>query len=235
MKTLKWILCILALLSTVFMLFILPDTVPTHYNIKGEPDGFGSKYELLMFPVLLIVCSFAMDPLTKSYLSKADDTDDEKEKAEHITNSKVLKVTAIVTMFLFFFMNIITLYSTYAYVNPNSKLPEFDMLKGIGVIMGITLVVLGNFMTKTRNNANIGFRLSWTRYNDNTWNKSNRFASYVMMFAGAISAICFFFFESTIASILSVIALMIALPIIMIYAYIVYNNERKKDNENNKE
>lgn len=32
----------------------LPDTVPTHFNIKGEADGWGSKYSLIILPVIAI-------------------------------------------------------------------------------------------------------------------------------------------------------------------------------------
>ena len=73
MKTLKWILCILTVLSTVFMLFILPDTVPVHFDISGAPDRWGSKFELLILPVVLIACAFTLDPMTKSYRKKAEE------------------------------------------------------------------------------------------------------------------------------------------------------------------
>lgn len=32
----------------------LPDTVPIHFNIKGEADGWGSKYTLFFLPVLTV-------------------------------------------------------------------------------------------------------------------------------------------------------------------------------------
>ena len=233
MKILKWILCILTVFSTVFMLFILPDTVPVHFDISGAPDRWGSKFELLILPVVLIACAFTLDPLAKSYRKKAEESENEKEKAEHISNSNVLNITGIAIMCLFFVMNIITLYTTYVKATPDNNLPEFDMLRVVGVVMGIMLIVLGNYMPKTRNNPNIGFRFPWTRYNDVTWNKSNRFASYVLMAAGAISTLCSLFVNGTLASLLSVVALLIALPIIMVYAYIVYREEKRKNDEGN--
>ena len=233
MKTLKWILCILTVLSTVFMLFILPDTVPVHFDISGTPDRWGSKFELLLLPVVLIACAFVLDPIAKSYRKKAEETDNEKEKAEHLSNSKVLNITGIATMCLFFVMNIVTLYTTYIQVTPENNLPEIDILRVVGFIMGIMIIVLGNYMPKTRNNPNIGFRLPWTRYNDVTWNKSNKFASYVLIIAGAISALCSLFINGTLASLLSVSTLLIALPIIMVYAYIVYRDEKRKNDESN--
>lgn len=231
MKLLKSILCIFTVLSTVIMLFVLPDTVPVHFDITGAPDRWGSKFELLILPLVLIASAFSIEPMVRSYYKKADKTENEKEKAEHISNAKVLNITGILTMFLFFFMNLLTLYTTYIHVTPNSALPEFDMLRVVGFIMGITIAVLGNYMPKTRNNRNIGFRVYWTMYNDVTWSKSNKFASYILMIAGAISAICSLFVPGEFASFLSIGALMISLPIIMIYAYIVYRNERKKDSE----
>lgn len=232
MKTLKWILCILTVLSTVFMLTVLPDTVPVHFDISGAPDRWGSKLELLILPVVLIACAFVMDPMAKSYRKKADEVENEKEKAEHLTNAKVLNITSIITMFLFFIMNIVTLYTTYVHAVPDNQLPEIDILRVIGVVMGVVMIVLGNYLPKTRNNPHIGFRFPWTRYNDTTWNKSNRFASYVLMVVGAISAISSILVKkSIVASFLSAGALLIALPVIMIYAYIVYREERKKDDE----
>lgn len=231
MKTLKLVLCILTVLATVIMLFILPDTVPVHFDISGMPDRWGSKFELLILPIVLIACASVMDPMVKAYQKKANEAQDEKEKAEHLSNAKVLNTTATVSMFLFFAMNIVTLYSTYLHVNPNSGLPKFEMIRVVGFIMGITIVVLGNYMPKTRNNKNIGFRLPWTQYNDNTWIKSNRFGSYVLMIAGVISAISSLFVKGILAAFLSVGSLLIALPITIVYAYIVYREEKKKDDE----
>ena len=127
MKILKWILSIFTVLSTVVMLFILPDTVPVHFDINGVADRWGSKFELLLLPAVFIACAFLLDPMANSYRKKAEATEDEKKKAEHMANAKVLNITSTCTMFLFFFMNIITLYSTYVQANPDSNIPKFDI------------------------------------------------------------------------------------------------------------
>ena len=231
MKIIKWILVALTLLSTIIMLFVLPDTVPVHFDINGMADRWGSKFELLILPVVLIACAFSMEPLKNSYINKSKNTNDEKEKAEHLTNAKVLNITSVITMFLFTIMNFITLYNTYIIVYPDSTLPQFDIMRVVGVVMGIVIVLLGNYMPKTRLNSNIGFRLPWTMYNDNTWNKSNRFASYVFMIVGAILAISSLLFES--GAIVGMVAFLIGMVITVLYAYLVYSRERRKDNEGN--
>ena len=228
MKILKWIICILTILSTVFMLFILPDTVPVHFDINGTADRWGSKFELLILPVVLIACAFILDPMAKSYRKKAAEADNEKEKVEHLSNAKVLSITGIVTMCLFFVINLLTLYSVYMEVTPNSALPKIDIFQVIGVVMGITFIALGNYMPKTRKNSNIGFRLPWTQYNDVTWSKSNRFAGYVLMISGLVAIIGAIFTKGMLSTVIMVGSLLTSIPIIMIYAYAVYKKEKSK-------
>lgn len=231
MKILKWILCIITVISTILMLFVLPDIVPVHFDINGLADRWGSKFELLILPVVLIACAFSIEPLKNSYIKKAKNSEDEKEKAEHLSNAKVLNITSIITMFLFAIMNFITLYNTYIIVYPDTTLPQFDMMRVVSIVMGIVIIALGNYMPKTRLNSNIGFRISWTMYNDITWNKSNRFASYVLMIAGAILAISSLLFES--GAIVGMVSFLIGMVIVIAYAYLVYSRERRKDNEGN--
>ena len=75
MKLLKSILCIFTVLSTVIMLFVLPDTVPVHFDITGAPDRWGSKFELLILPLVLIASAFSIEPMVRSYYKKADKTE----------------------------------------------------------------------------------------------------------------------------------------------------------------
>ncbi|MBX9695946.1 MAG: DUF1648 domain-containing protein [Cyanobacteria bacterium] len=41
-----------AALYTAFSWSSLPDVIPIHFNLVGEPDGWGSKSTLLLFPAL---------------------------------------------------------------------------------------------------------------------------------------------------------------------------------------
>jgi uncharacterized membrane protein len=168
---------------------------------------------------------------TKLYTDKASETTDDKEKAEMLSNIKVMNITVWIMSVLFFVMNIITLYTSYSQLYPDMNLPEFDVIQAVSIIMGIVFIVMGNYMPKTRRNSTIGFRFPWTLYNDTTWSKSNKFASYVMVVAGVVSIIGAFFIKGITATIVMLGSILISIPIIMIYAYIVYRDERNKDNE----
>ncbi len=57
-----WLSLISDILGTIGVIFLiaytlyyfgkLPQTIPIHFNISGEADGFGSKYTLIIFPVI---------------------------------------------------------------------------------------------------------------------------------------------------------------------------------------
>ena len=55
MKKNMWILSIISIVLTAVALQFMPDLVPIHYNVAGEIDRWGSKYENFIFPILIIV------------------------------------------------------------------------------------------------------------------------------------------------------------------------------------
>ena len=38
----------------------LPDTIPVHYNLAGEVDRMGSKFEMIMLPIVMIVLTSSL-------------------------------------------------------------------------------------------------------------------------------------------------------------------------------
>lgn len=231
MKIIKWILAILTLVSTIIMLFIFPDTIPVHFDINGIADRWGSKYEMLVLPVMSLLCLVMFESISKYYTNRMKREITDKEKSEISSNVGVLNIATWTMLLLFLVMNVFFLYTSYSQVYPDKNLPKFDVMRAVCITMGITFIIMGNYMPKTRRNSTIGFRFPWTLYNDNTWNKSNHFASYVMMISGVISIIGAIFVSGIAATIIMLGSLLISIPIIMVYSCIVYREERKKDSE----
>jgi len=57
---------------TLIALVFLPETVPVHFNGSGVADRFGSKYEMLLLPVIAVVFGLIMTRVTKFSESKDD-------------------------------------------------------------------------------------------------------------------------------------------------------------------
>ena len=60
-----WFVVALHFIMTLAFYFELPDTIPTHYNFSGQPDGFSDKTEIWTLPILNLVLYYGMNFLTK--------------------------------------------------------------------------------------------------------------------------------------------------------------------------
>ena len=58
MTRIYWIialaLCVASIAPPAWLYPSLPDRIPTHWNIKGEVDGYGGKWTLFMFPLMMV-------------------------------------------------------------------------------------------------------------------------------------------------------------------------------------
>ena len=89
--------------------------------------------------------------------------------------------------------------------------------------------MLGNILPKCRRNGMVGFRLSWTKYNDLTWQKSNRFAGMMLVAAGALGIISTFFALKGYGMLLLAVYTMASIVISTVRAWQVYREEKERD------
>jgi uncharacterized membrane protein len=67
-----FILAIMPMIITLIALQFLPDQIPAHYNLAGEVDRWGSKYESLILPIMALMTGLFMIWITK-FSSEKDD------------------------------------------------------------------------------------------------------------------------------------------------------------------
>lgn len=58
-----WFLVALNFILVLSFYSVLPETIPTHFNLKGEADGFGNKSTLWILPIFNLVMYFGMTML----------------------------------------------------------------------------------------------------------------------------------------------------------------------------
>ncbi len=213
--------------GTLVGLSFMPDTVPVHFNGAGVADRWGSKYELMIMSVIMLVMLGVWFVADASYRRRIKESADEKAVAEAKANVKVLGFTFTAISLLFTVLNAATIYMSYSQLD-STPAAEVDIFRIMTVAMGIAFVVLGNIMPKAKKNSLVGLRLPWTRYNDVTWQKSNRFAGYTSVIAGIIIAVCALIFSGVICMIVMMIVLSIAIIAMSIYAYLIYMDEKKQ-------
>lgn len=64
----RWLIGLPAfsLIVTLFSLLCLPDTIPVHYDSAWNIDRYGSKYELLLMPIVTVLVSWLLGVFWKN-------------------------------------------------------------------------------------------------------------------------------------------------------------------------
>lgn len=227
-KIVNLALLLVSIFGTLAILSAFPDQVPVHFNIHGVADRFGSKYEFLIIPLIMLIMDGLWLVCDFGYRRQIRSTQDEKKIAEGKTNLKVISITFTLISILFLVLNAVFLYMSYTQLD-GADAPKLDVMSITTVAMGIVFILLGNIMPKAKNNSLIGFRFPWTRYNDVTWVKCNRFAGWTMVISGVITAVGGLIFNGMNAMLLMMFAIFGSLIVMLIYAYLVYSDEKKKE------
>lgn len=165
---------LLTIVGTAILLVFKPDTIPAHYNLAGEVDRYGSKYENLIWPLSSVIMGAFFLLLARHQRKKGEKS-----------NEKVLLYTSAAT--LLFFAALGFYFMIKAIRHDSAALPAVGtdgILKFTGIGIGALLVVLGNIMPKARRNSLIGLRTTWSMANDSVWQKSQRFGGIVSVVSG---------------------------------------------------
>lgn len=229
-KIVNIVILLATLVGTLICLSYMPDIVPVHFDIHGVADRWGSKYENLLMPgcmAAMIALWFGVDAGFRKTIKQSTD---EKAITEAKANIKVLNVTFTAVSVMFAFLNFSILYMCASQIDGFVG-QEIDIMKIVTILLGASFILLGNIMPKARNNAIVGFRLPWTRFNDVTWKKCNRVAGIAMVVSGALSIIAGLVFDGMLSIMIMLFITFIGLTAITIYAYQVYMKEKGNEKE----
>jgi uncharacterized membrane protein len=229
-KIVNLIILLATLVGTLICLSFMPDIVPVHFDIHGVADRWGSKYENLIMSgcmAAMIAMWFGVDA---GYRKTIKQSDDEKAVAEAMSNIKVLNVTFTAVTVMFAFLNFAILYMSCSQIEGFVG-QEIDIMKIVTILLGASFILTGNIMPKARNNATVGFRLPWTRFNDATWQKCNRVAGIVMVVSGILSIVAGLVFNGMLSIMVMLFISFIAITVLTIYAYEIYRKEKANEKE----
>lgn len=197
------LICLLPIILSLLVYDKLPDTMPIHWDIKGNPDGYSSKaFAALGLPLMMaglnLITHFALN------------TDPKKANS-----SIVLKLIGKLTIpFLSVTIVPITMFAGLGY--------EISIEKIVPAFAGLLFVIVGNYLPKSKQNYTVGIKLPWTLNNERNWNKTHRLAGYLWIIGGAIIFANSFLKIYWTPVFVIIIASMVFIP--AIYSYTLYRN-----------
>lgn len=185
-----WFIAALPLIVTGIVLKAFPDEVPMHYDIQGNIDRWGSKNEQFIFPVIILGMTLFWQIFITFYSKKQARATEDKERQEARKNQFIIYIAAFGTTIQFIIMHFCFLYSAWLEAGTGSSKMIIDINMVTFILLGILLVILGNFMPKAKRNAAFGLRTVWSMENDQTWAASQRAGGKALIAAGILIVIC---------------------------------------------
>lgn len=200
---------ILCLLPAIFCIFIynkLPDKIPTHFDINGNIDSYGSK----LFVCILLPLIFCISNIILNIIINND-----PNKKNHNKSLKKLIYFLIPIISLIFILTSI-LISLGININMSIIAPIF---------ISLIFIFIGNYLPKCRQNYTMGIRLPWTLNNEKNWKKTHRLAGLLFVIIGILNIVTTAIFNnfSYYVLIASLILIGIVIPI---YSFLMYKKHK---------
>jgi uncharacterized membrane protein len=181
----------------------IPATVPVHYNLAGEANGYGSKSTIMLFPASMLFINLLIYFLPYIY--------PKKHSPEHLPAYRSL---ALILNGFFFVMFVYLLMGWLGHAPEGRSWVPFICI--------LLMLALGNFFSKLKPNYFIGIRVPWTLENETVWIKTHRMAAYLWVIASLIMAALYFVLPDKLATgiFLAYLAVIIVAPVV--YSFVVF-------------
>jgi uncharacterized membrane protein len=190
----------------------LPERVAMHFNLKGNIDRYGSRNELIVLTVVMMIVAAAIYVL----LPLAYKIDPKRYAAEN--KSRLHRIAFVVTVFLSAILCLLIYSSTHGNMKFTTKL----IFAGIGLLF----CFIGNYMHNIKPNYFAGFRLPWTLENESNWRKTHLLGGK-LFFAGGFLIAVISLLTPAIVSIVIFFAITITITIIpCVYSYRLYKKQK---------
>lgn len=227
MKIIMWSISVVSLIITCFVLQLLPDKIPMHYDLNGNIDRWGDKSESLIFPIVILFVCLLWTLFIAVFEKKLKKAKTEKELIEAKSNIKILSIVGICEAVIFSIMHFVSMYSSYNEAVKGMDKAHINISNVSCFLLGVMFIVLGNVIPKSKRNSSVGIRTSWSMYNDITWRKSNFFGGIAMIVTGVLTALTSVFVSGSLSTLLLIVYLLAFTVACIVYSKLVYEQEKK--------
>lgn len=152
----------------ISLVFMMPDTIPIHWDYNWNIDGYGSRYYLLILSIIPVLIYYGMlltkviDPLRKNI--------EKREKTYNIFRYGLTSFSILLVSILY-------------YLSFN---PQVEPKKMLLILMAIVFIGMGNYMPKVPKNYFLGIKTPWTLANDYVWQKTHKVGGYSWIMIGIV-------------------------------------------------
>lgn len=165
------LLCLLPILLGLALYGNLPDQLPIHFDLAGNPDNYAAK-PLAVFGLPLFM---ALINMICHRIARFD------TKTVEASPAVLLSVTDWIIPVLCNILMPITLFKGMSKNVPISLI--------VSLIVGLTFVIIGNYLPKVKPNRYMGIKLPWTFSSEENWRRTHRLGGFTWVLAGLLTII----------------------------------------------
>jgi immunity protein, SdpI family len=211
-KFIKYVIWPLLAVPAIYLAFVwnqMPHTVPIHYNLKGEPDRYGDKSELLVLLAIILAVN------TGVYLLLVNiHRIDPKRKYNKENLSRMRRLAFGVCAFI----SVITCLIIYSSFHAPMKFDSRLIVIGTGLLF----TIIGNYMYTIKPNYFAGIRVPWTLENENNWRLTHKLGGKLWFAGGLVMAIAALLLPATTLLTFMLVLIIILAVIPIVYSYRLY-------------
>jgi uncharacterized membrane protein len=214
LRRIVWLVMLVPAVYLAILWKHIPQTVPMHFDLKGNVNRYGSKNELLMLIAGLTVLNAAMYLIVTNIYK----IDPKKYAAQN--KDRLQRIAFYVSAYL----SAVWIMIIYEIGNNDVSVT----MKFVFIAMGLLFALLGNNMYNLQPNYFAGLRLPWTLENEDNWRKTHHLAGRLWFFGGLFFAAIVFLLNNEWAGYIGAALLAVLIIIPIFYSYKLYKNQTKK-------
>ena len=167
---------------------------------RVESSVKGAWHFSWLLPVTLVIINVVLHLLTM------------RENKRVGQNQKIVNITFWILPVLSIYMSAIFMALSLGW--------DFNVGAVVKIMIGASLIAIGNYMPKSVRNRTFGVKIKWTLANDDNWVATHRFAGKLWVVCGVLMLVLAFLPEKIlIASIIISVLVAIVPPIVYSYCY----------------
>lgn len=195
------LLCLLPIIPGLIVYPDLPDQIAIHWNTAGEADNFAHK-AIAVWGLPLLMATIHLFTILMT------NNDPKKENTAKAFKQLIIWLIPIMTLIIV----PLTLFKALGY--------DIRIETIAPILVGLIIIICGNYMPKTKQNFTVGIKLPWTLTSEENWNKTHRLAGYLWIIGGLGIILTGFINFSPVVIMIILIVMIIIIP--TVYSFVLY-------------
>jgi uncharacterized membrane protein len=202
------VLIVITLLPVAYLVVnwnLLPESMPIHFDLKGEPNGWGSRWVYVLMPLgiyLMMLVLPKIDPRKASYA---------------VFEGSYFKLRLIMAVF-FGLINTMVIWGVLNHTN--------SMQKFFPLTLFFLFMLIGNYMGNFRPNYFVGFKTPWTLNSDEVWIRTHKLAGKLWFWGSLVGMALYFVIPKREWVFIPLLITLVVVP--AIYSYVIYQKAGDK-------